>query len=165
MLINDLNGGHPYMQHQVAGKVLRLLPVWFTVLLLVQLLLFNASAEDRCHFNEAVCSVKAIEDNYWLRATCDNDAALIVSLEAPSGELQDVRNGAYESSGGWIRSGDALSGHINILYAHTPTLMLELFYDRHGVLSLQGLRVDGELIKFPTTRVRQWARWHAGKCK
>lgn len=79
------------MQHQVAGKVLRLLPVWFTVLLLVQLLLFNASAEDRCHFNEAVCSVKAMEDNYWLRATCDNDAVLIVSLEAPSGELQDVR--------------------------------------------------------------------------
>lgn len=43
MLINDLNGGHPYMQHQVAGKVLRLLPVWFTVLLLVQLLLLRGS--------------------------------------------------------------------------------------------------------------------------
>lgn len=96
----------------------------------------------------------------FLHATCDEDGALLISLEAPHGRLSgdDIHNSAGQDGGRWTCASEALSRHCNILYARAPGAMLDMMTGSAGRrVRLAGALPEGLPLHYYAASLRLWA--------
>ncbi|KJV27630.1 hypothetical protein [Pantoea sp. SM3] len=120
-----------------------------------------------CTPGSGTCITPSEDKNVFLHATCDDDGALLISLEAPQGRVSgdDIHNRAGQDGGGWTCASGALRGHCNILYARVPGAMLDMLSGSAGrEVRLSGALPEGRPLHFSSASLRLWAGALPARC-
>ncbi|MHC9060899.1 hypothetical protein [Pantoea sp. y20] len=120
-----------------------------------------------CPPGSGTCITASADKNVFLHATCDDDGALLISLEAPHGRLSGdgIHNSAGQDGGGWTCASEALRGHCKILFARVPGAMLDMLSGSAGRgVRLTGALPEGRLLHFSAASLRLWAEALPARC-
>ena len=120
-----------------------------------------------CTPGSGTCITASEDKNVFLHATCDDDGALLISLEAPHGRLSDadIHNRAGQDGGGWTCASGALRGHCNILYARVPGAMLDMLSGSAGrEVRPAGALPAGRPPHLSAASLRLWADAPPARC-
>jgi hypothetical protein len=151
--INFIQTGGPFMIKMLLLFVLMAPPLW--------------AQPAACTPGSGTCITASEDKNVFLHATCDDDGALLISLEAPHGRLSDadIHNRAGQDGGGWTCASGALRGHCNILYARVPGAMLDMLSGSAGrEVRLSGALPEGRPLHFSSASLRLWAGALPARC-